>query len=127
MKRICIVMLTLFSFGCGYGTKMSTPASPGTTPAISQLAPNSATSGGPGFVLTVNGSNFASNSVINWNSGAQTTTFVTNGQLMTNIPASAVSTPGMATVTVTNPGVMGGIYGGGTLAETSTSMAFTIN
>jgi hypothetical protein len=127
VKKIFIVMLTLSSFGCGYGTKMSTPASPGTIPAISQLAPNSATSGSPGFVLTVNGSNFASNSVINWNSTAQTTTFVSSGQLITNIPAAAVATSGTAIVTVTNPGVMGGIYGGGTLAETSTSMAFTIN
>jgi hypothetical protein len=30
-------------------------------------------------------------------------------------------------VTVTNPGTAGGIYGGGTSAATSNSMAFTIN
>jgi len=33
----------------------------------------------------------------------------------------------MAAVTVTNPGTPGGIYGGGTAAETSNSVTFTIN
>jgi trimeric autotransporter adhesin len=127
MKGICVVMLTLFSFGCGYGTQKTTPASPGIMPAISQLAPNSATSGGAGFVLTVNGSNFASNSVINWNATAQPTTFVTASQITASIPAAAVATPGAVTVTVTNPGTMGGIYGGGTQSESSAGTTFTIN
>jgi hypothetical protein len=127
MKGICVALLTLLSFGCGYGSQKTTPASPGIMPAISQLAPKSATSGGAGFVLTVNGSNFASNSVVNWNSAAQTTMFVTASQITANIPASAVATPGTVTVTVTNPGTMGGIYGGGTQSETSGSMNFTIN
>jgi hypothetical protein len=30
-------------------------------------------------------------------------------------------------VTVTNPGTAGGVYGGGTSAETSAPMTFTIN
>jgi hypothetical protein len=127
MRGICVVVLTLFSFGCGYGSTKTTPASAGIVPAISQLAPNSATSGGAAFVLTVNGSNFASNSTINWNSTAQTSTFVTASQLTATIPASAIAAPGAVPVTVTNPGTAGGIYGGGTLAETSVSMTFTVN
>jgi hypothetical protein len=126
MKGICVVMLTMLSFGCGYGTQKSTPASPGIVPTISQLAPTSTTSG-TGFTLTVNGSNFASNSVINWNASAQTTTFVTASQITATIPAAAVAAPGAVTVTVTNPGTMGGIYGGGTQSETSGGMTFTIN
>ena len=127
MKVIAVVMLTLFSFGCGYGSHQTTPALPGTAPTISQLAPNTVNSGGAGFTLTVNGSNFASNAVVNFNSTAQTTQFVTASQITAQIPGSAIATPGNASVTVTNPGTMGGQYGGGTLPATSTSMSLTIN
>jgi hypothetical protein len=86
-------------------------------------------SGGPAFVLTVNGTNFASNAAINWNGTAQTTTSVVLGtQLTATIPASDITTAGTtAAVTVTNPGTAGGQYGGGTLPETSNKMTFTIN
>jgi hypothetical protein len=47
--------------------------------------------------------------------------------LTATIPASDVATAGTITVTVTNPGTPGGIYGGGTMAQTSNSMTFTIN
>ena len=123
-----VVLLTLFSFACGYGTPKSTPAQPGTAPTISQLAPDNTNSGGADFVLTVNGTHFASNAVINWNSTAQTTTFVSASQLTTMVPASAIASPGSATVTVTNPATPGtGPYGGGTLAATSTGSTFTVN
>jgi hypothetical protein len=47
--------------------------------------------------------------------------------LMVTIPSSSIMTAGMVPVTVTNPGTQGGPYGGGTQAETSTAMNFTIN
>jgi IPT/TIG domain len=126
MKGVCVVMLTLLSFGCGYGTQKSTPATPGVVPTISGLAPNSAAAG-TGFTLTVNGSNFASNSTINFNASAQTTRFVTANQLTADIPAAMVASPGAVTVTVTNPGTPGGMYGGGTQSETSSGTPFTVN
>ncbi len=61
-----------------------------------------------------------------WNGTQQTTTFMTGNQLTATIPASAIATPGTVAVTVTNPGhAAGGIYGG-TAAETSAPMNFTI-
>jgi len=99
-------------------------------PAIAQLVPNTANSGDPQFTLTVNGSNFATNAVINWNGAKQTTMRVTGSQLTTTIPASAVASPATVSVTVTNPGTAGsgGIYGGGgTTSETSNAMPFTVN
>jgi hypothetical protein len=98
-------------------------------PAISELSPNSATAGGAAFMLTVNGSNFASTAVVNWNGTAQTanTAYVSGNQLTVAVPASAIETAGTVQVTVTNPGTSGGVYGGGTLAETSQPMNFTIN
>jgi hypothetical protein len=64
--------------------------------------------------------------VVNWGSATPSTTFVTAKQLMTAIPASMITTAGTVSVTVTNPGTPGGQYGGGTMAETSNIMTFTI-
>lgn len=132
MKTFGITLLALLSalgVGCGYTNKTTTPSTPGTTPAISQLAPNSMTHGAPSFVLTVNGSNFSSNAVITFNGANETSTFVSGNQLMATIPASAIAATGTVPVTVTNPGTAGmGAYGsGGTLAETSPAMNFTID
>jgi hypothetical protein len=94
--------------------------------------PNTANHGDPGFTLTVNGTTFNSNAVVNWNGVAQTNTArpATN-QLTVAVPGSAIATAGNVTVTVTNPGssTPGGPYGGGgtTKSETSNSMTFTIN
>ena len=122
-----IVTLLFLTLACGYSHK-TTPPSAGNMPAIQTLNPASATHGGAAFMLTVNGSNFNGNAVVNWNSAAQTTTFVTNGQLTVAVPASAIMNAGSVQVTVTNPGTPGGPYGGGTQAETSTPpTTFTIN
>jgi IPT/TIG domain len=128
MKIISVLWLTLLSVGCGgYGSSTKvTPPQPGAVPAIASLAPNTVTAGAPGFTLTVNGSNFAGNSVVNWGGATPSTIFVTGKQLMTAIPASMIATAGTVSVTVTNPGTPGGQYGGGTMAETSNTMTFTI-
>jgi hypothetical protein len=130
MKTISILLLALVCLGCGYSAPKAMAPQPGVMPGVAQLVPNTANSGDPQFTLTVNGSNFATNAVINWNGAQQTTTRVTGGQLMTTIPAAAVASPAMVSVTVTNPGTagMGGIYaGGGTASETSNAMPFTVN
>jgi hypothetical protein len=116
------------SLACGYSKPATTPPVAGTMPTITELAPANIAHGGPAFVLTVNGTDFGSNAAIYWNGTAETTTVVAAGtQLMATIPATDIATTGSATVTVTNPGTAGGIYGGGTSAETSAPMTFTIN
>jgi hypothetical protein len=132
MKTICVLLLAMLSFGCGYSTPMAAPAQPGFVPAIAQIVPNTASAGGQGFMLTVNGSTFNANAVVNWNGTAQTTSHPATNQLTVAVPASAIATAGTVMVTVTNPGssTPGGPYGGGgggTMAETSTSVPFTIN
>jgi predicted heme/steroid binding protein len=127
-KTVLLAALLALGLACGYSSKATTPATAGTTPTIAALVPDNTNSGGPAFVLTVNGTNFNSNAAINWNGTAQTTTHVSGSQLTATIPATAIATSGTtAMVTVTNPGTPGGIYGGGTMAETSNSMTFTIN
>jgi IPT/TIG domain len=131
MKILSVVLLALVTVGCGYSSKSGNPApQPGVVPAITQLAPDNANSGGPQFALTVNGSNFSSKASVKFGGANMTTTFVSANQLMANVPATAIATPGTVSVTVTNPGTpaTGGQYGsGGTQSETSNSMDFTVN
>lgn len=124
MSLVSIIAITL---ACGYSSK-STPAVAGTIPSITQLNPNAATAGGAAFVLTVNGTNFGTKAVVNWNGAAQTTTYVSGTQLTASVPATMIAASGTVQITVTNPATGGnGIYGGGTMAETSGAMDFTIN
>jgi len=126
-KTAILAGLLAVGLACGYSAKSTTPAVAGSMPNISALAPDTMTAGSASFVLTVNGTNFNNNAAINWNGTAQTTSFVSANQLTATIPSASVATAGTVTVTVTNPGTPGGIYGGGTSAETSNSMTFTIN
>ena len=130
-KTLVVASLIAITTACGYGSKnYNTPPTAGAMPAIAQLSPGSTTAGGAAFTLTVNGSNFGTKAVVNWNGVAQTaTSFVTNNQLMVAVPASMIANSGNVQITVTNPATSGsGMYGtGATLAETSTPMTFTIN
>jgi hypothetical protein len=126
-KSVFLAALLALGLACGYSSKATTPPAVGAMPNVSALVPNSTAAGSTGVVLTVNGTTFNANATINWKGAALTTTFVSRSQLMATIPDSDVATSGTAAVTVTNPGTPGGIYGGGTSAETSNSMTFTIN
>jgi hypothetical protein len=86
-------------------------------PALASLAPSGATAGGSAFVLSVNGTGFASNAVVRWNGVDRPTTFASPTQLTANIAASDIAAPGSATVTVFNPTPGGGI---------SNALGFTI-
>jgi hypothetical protein len=131
MKTILLSLLTLAGLGCGY-TRPSQMTQTGIVPAVAALTPANQLHGGSDFTLTVTGSNFNANAVVNWNAAPQTgTTHPTANTLTVVIPAGDISTTGMAQVSVTNPGssTPGGPYGGGSItpAQTSNNMAFTIN
>lgn len=126
-KTIILAALLALGVGCGYSKPATTPPAAGTAPNITALAPSSVPAGSANVVLTVNGANFNSNATINWNGTAQTTMHVSAAQLMTNVPDANVASASTVTISVTNPGTPGGIYGGGTAAATSNSMTFTIN
>ncbi|HEX2776091.1 MAG TPA: hypothetical protein VHN10_05570, partial [Candidatus Acidoferrales bacterium] len=87
-------------------------------PAISTLQPASATAGSGAFTLTVNGSSFVHGAVVNFNSSARTTTFVSASQVTASILATDVASTGTPAVTVTNPAPGGG---------TSNALTFTIS
>ena len=101
MKLLCVLLLTLFVLSCGYGSNYN-PMNPGSgaVPNISQLMPNSAMAGGSGFVLTINGTNFGTGSVVYWNSVAHNSSYLTGQQITTMISSAEVATPGNIAVYV---------------------------
>ncbi|HJT72297.1 MAG TPA: IPT/TIG domain-containing protein [Terriglobales bacterium] len=127
MKLFSILLLAVIGVGCGYSKPANMPPAPGTVPTISQLSPPSTAAGSSSFSLEVDGTNFGSSAVVNFNGTAMSTQWVSASKVEASIPASAVSASGTVPVTVTNPGTPGGIYGGGTSPATSSPMNFTVN
>jgi Bacterial Ig-like domain (group 3)/Beta-propeller repeat len=71
-----------------------------TFPLVLALVPSSRTAAGAGFMLTVNGANFAANSVVLWNGAVRETTYMGGAQLTAEISAADVATEGTNRVTV---------------------------
>ena len=129
MRTILLSFLTLAALGCGYSSPKQI-TQPGVVPVVSTIMPASQLHGGSTFTLTVTGSSFNGNAVVNWNAVAQTTKRPVANTLTVAIPASAIANAGTVQVSVTNPGssTPGGPYGGGsnTPNETSNNVVFTI-
>ena len=70
------------------------------TALITALAPASARVGAGDTLITVHGSNFKADSVVQWNGTALVSTFVSAKQLTARLPASKLATATLATVTV---------------------------
>ncbi|MFZ0884489.1 MAG: hypothetical protein WAN14_13915 [Candidatus Acidiferrales bacterium] len=93
---------------------------PPTTPTIASVTPTDATAGGIAFTLTVTGTNFIPQSVVDWNGGARATIFKSATSLTAAIQASDIATAGTAEITVVSFGANGGV-------ATSAPLPFTIN
>jgi sugar lactone lactonase YvrE len=76
----------------------------GSPPTITSLNPSSATSGGTGFTLTINGTTFVPGATAIWGNTPLTTTFVSASQLTAIVPASLIATAGTVSVAVTTSG-----------------------
>lgn len=77
-------------------------------PRLTLLLPDTATAGGAAFDLTVQGSNFVSDSVVRWNGQARPTTFTNSTQLTAQITAADIASVGTASVSVFTPAPGGG-------------------
>jgi uncharacterized protein (TIGR03437 family) len=75
---------------------------------ISSLIPNSATAGGLSFTLTINGTNFASGAVVQWNGSALPTAFISSTQLHASVAASLIAAAGVVSITVSSGGTISG-------------------
>ncbi|MGE0129856.1 MAG: hypothetical protein AB7U82_17380 [Blastocatellales bacterium] len=81
---------------------------PPLAPTIASLSPGFAIAGGQQFTLTVNGTNFAGNSVVRWNDSDRVTTFVSATQLRATIPATDIASQGTVSIKVFTPAPGGG-------------------
>src|SRR5438309_4822850 len=87
-------------------------------PSLSSISPSSVSAGSPGFTLTLTGSNFVPNSVVQVNGASRATTFVSATQLTASIPASDLTAGAYLSITVTSPTPGGG---------TSAAVTLTVN
>jgi hypothetical protein len=71
-------------------------------PVIISLSPASTNSGNPGLTLTVNGKNFAADSIARWNGSNLTTVFISSTQLTAQIGAAGMSRAAAVTIDVVN-------------------------
>ncbi|PYU21136.1 MAG: hypothetical protein DMG32_21320 [Acidobacteria bacterium] len=87
-------------------------------PSLSSISPSSVSAGSPGFTLTLTGSNFVPNSVVQVNGASRATTFVSATQLTASIPASDLTAGAYLSITVSSPTPGGG---------TSSAVTLTVN
>jgi trimeric autotransporter adhesin len=83
-------------------------ASSNPAPSVLSMSPTSVNAGSGDIVLTINGANFLPSTVIEWNSASLTTSYLSDGQVEAQIPASSLANPGVATITIVNPPPGGG-------------------
>ena len=101
----------LVSTGCGGGSSSPATASGGgsspsaAAPVVSSIAPANVPAGSAAITLTVAGSNFQSDSVIQVDGTKEVTTFVNSGELTTIVPASQVASGAQLQVQVLNGSV----------------------
>lgn len=104
MSRLACAMFFLASLFSSVAVASNNPI-----PYVNaRLVPDSASPGGAGFTLTVNGTGFVSGATVRWNGSARTTTFINSSQLTATISSADIATAGAALVTVVNPAPGGG-------------------
>ena len=97
--------------GCGGGSSSPATGSAGgsspsaATPVVSSVAPANVPAGSAAITLTVKGSNFQSDSVIEVDGTKEATSFVNSGELTTTLPASQVASGAQLQVQVSNGSV----------------------
>lgn len=97
--------------GGGASTSVEFPVA-ALSPTISSIDPSSVPAGGGAFALFVNGSNFVTSSVINFNGTPLTTTFDGPALITAEISMVEIASQGVASITVITPS--NGVPGGGT-------------
>lgn len=85
-------------------------------PTLNSISPSAATASSGPITLTASGSSFMSNSVLQVNGAARSTTFISNTQLSTTLSSNDLATAGSLAITASTPG-------GGA----SAALTFTVN
>jgi len=115
---------SMFLTGCGVPNPFCGSARP--VPVLSSLAPNPASFAlvQEGLLLTLTGSHFYSESIVQWNGEALSTTVVSGTELQTTVTTTQMPSPGSAQIVVHTPpnlaGDLGCNSGGDSKASTFT-------
>src|SRR5580692_3185748 len=95
-----IALFVLLAISVGLAAQEEPASQTNPVPFINQpLVPDAVTPGGNAFQLTVNGTGFVSDSVVDWNGSPRATTFFSGSQLTARILASDIAKMGTASVT----------------------------
>ncbi len=123
--RLCFLPLTVSTVslclfaGCGGSSNTSSTPSPAQpapppvavsnpTPGIASIQPASIVAGSPAQTLTITGIGFIAASVVTLNGTALQTTYTSATMLTAAVPATALASGQVDTLTVTNPASSGG-------------------
>jgi hypothetical protein len=100
----------LFLIGCASGTNPAPPHNQRSNPVptVASITPATIATGTKGTILTINGTGFIQNSVVQWNQSSRPTTFVNSGQLTAALADADTTTAGSGQVNVVNPTPGGG-------------------
>jgi hypothetical protein len=112
--------------GCGVHNPFCSSARP--KPILTSLAPNPASLAQvqQGLLLTVNGSNFYSSSVVVWNGAVLPTIVVSATQLQATITTTQISSAGTAQISVHTPANTSGDLGCDSGGD-SAALTFTVS
>lgn len=106
---LLLVLATLFSIGCGTSSKNGDPHTTLTTtftpPSITLLSPNSVPVNSVPFALTVNGTNFGTDSIVFWNGIPHNAVVVTSKQLLVTLFPTDLTNFGLIPVYVRTAGL----------------------
>ena len=101
--------------------------SPNPAPTLATITPTQRPAGSAGFTLAATGTGFIPGvTVLQWNGANRTTTVVNGTTLNAAIPASDLTTPGSASVTIFNPEPSGGTSGALTFTISNPAPAITL-
>ena len=121
-----LLLAIMFLVGCGAVNPFCGSARP--KPGLTSLAPNPASLAQveQGLLLTVNGTEFYSNSVVLWNGEALSTTVMSGTELQVTITTMQISSPGTAQITVHTPANLSGDLGCDSGGDSS-PLTFTVD
>jgi len=110
MRYLPLLFAALILTGCGSaaGNKGSDPRVGSVVvpaPSITELSPATTPVNSVPFMLTVNGTNFGTASIVFWNGAAQQTFFVTSNQLVVSLTPQDLQQTGVVHVYVLSGGL----------------------
>jgi hypothetical protein len=113
--------------GCSGGSGNSGGGTTSPAPVVTSVSPSAIPAGSATFTLSVTGSNFQPQAVVNWNANALATTYTSSSALSAAVPANLIATASVANIAVTNPDGQTSAKGAGSQEVSITNPAPTVS